>query len=180
MPIATINTALAVLTIIGQVIFVVVLAVLVLERKNSRLQTLRSFISRYALFAAFITALAATLGSLYYSEIARYTPCTLCWYQRIAMYPQVVLLGIAAFWRDRNIANYNITLSSIGGLVAIFHYREQIAATPLFACSAVGASVSCTERFTTHFGYITIPLMAATAFAMIILFLIAQKRRPAA
>src|SRR3989344_7617018 len=174
MPIPAVNTTLAVLTVIGQVIAVVVLFAL-LGRRQRHLSAVLAWVREHALTAAFVTALVSMLGSLFYSEIAGYAPCVLCWYQRIAMYPQVLLLGLAAFRRDQNIADYSIGMSVIGGLIAAFNYREQISATPLASCSAVGFSVSCSERFVTSFGYITIPLMAATAFAMIIVFLLTLK-----
>lgn len=179
MPIPAVNTTLAILTVIGQAVVVVVALALLFARRHPWLNALVGKFSEYALAAAFITALTAMLGSLYYSEIAGYAPCILCWYQRIAMYPQALLLGMAAWRRDRNIIDYGLALSVVGGLIAGFHYREQISATPLSPCSAVGYSVSCAERFVTHFGYITIPLMAATAFAMIIVFLLTLKRSPA-
>lgn len=174
MSITAINTTLAVLTVIGQVIVIFVVLFLVVRRLPHR-NAILNLIRGNALTAAFVTALVSMLGSLFYSEIAGYAPCVLCWYQRIAMYPQVLLLGLAAFRRDQNIADYSIGMSVIGGLIAAFNYREQISATPLASCSAVGFSVSCSERFVTSFGYITIPLMAATAFAMIIVFLLTLK-----
>ncbi|OGF23898.1 hypothetical protein A3H66_01205 [Candidatus Falkowbacteria bacterium RIFCSPLOWO2_02_FULL_45_21] len=119
------------------------------------------------------------LGSLFYPEIAQYAVCRLCWYQRIFMYPQAILLGLAAWRQDKNIALYSIILSAFGALIAAYHYYIQLsgalAAVP--SCSAVGYSVSCSERFIMQFGYITIPLMSLTAFLMIILIMVLQKKR---
>lgn len=176
--VAALNTTLSILTVIGQVIVVLIALVFFIRRLPYR-NAILNFIRSFALIAAFLTALIAMVGSLFYSEIAGYTPCVLCWYQRIALYPQVLLLGLAAFRRDRHIADYCLGLSVIGGLIAGFNYREQISPAPLASCSTVGFSVSCSERFVTSFGYITIPLMAATAFAMIILFLLTLKIPPA-
>ena len=118
-----------------------------------------------------IVALTGTLGSLFLSEIAGWTPCKLCWFQRIFLYPQVVLLGIALWKKDRGIAKYILTLSAIGAAIAVYHYSEQIHATffmdpgeTLEPCDQTG--VSCATTYTFRFGYITVPMMALTAFAL--------------
>lgn len=145
------------------------LALFIFSRKN-----FDQFIKRVAqhnLKLAFIVALTATLGSLFYSDIAKFTPCILCWFQRIFMYPQAILLGIAAYKRDYGIKVYATALSLVGGAISVLHYYEQITYNPLIPCASVGYSVSCTERFVMTYGYITIPLMALTAFALIIFLL---------
>ena len=71
-------------------------------------------INEFSLQFAFITALAAMLGSLFYSEIAGYYPCPLCWYQRIAMYPLAVVLGVALWKSDYGVYKYLIPISAIG------------------------------------------------------------------
>lgn len=158
-------SALSVLTILGQ-ISVVVLAVALLRGSS-----LRGWVSTHALTLMLITSLTATLGSLYFSDIALWTPCKLCWYQRIFMYPQVVLLAIALWKRDRGIAPYILALSVIGALIAAFHYSEQVLAVlypavidPNVPCDITGESCRSTPFF--HFGYITIPTMALTAFVL--------------
>ena len=75
------------------------------------------------LWGAFALAAIAMSGSLYFSEVANYIPCTLCWYQRIAMYPLVVLFGIAAVRRDRGIAPYGLVLSAVGAVIAVYHLQ---------------------------------------------------------
>lgn len=128
-----------------------------------------SWVGQRGLLLAFIVATVATLGSLFYSEIAGYEPCKLCWFQRIVMYPQAILLGIAWERRDKNIIPYALVLSGIGGIIAAFHYYLQLVPTsPLVPCSVVGVAISCTTREFTHLGYVTIPMMALTAFLLII------------
>jgi disulfide bond formation protein DsbB len=120
------------------------------------------------LLLSFIVALVATTSSLFYSEIAGFVPCTLCWYQRILMYPLIILLGIAFERKDRNIIPYVLTMTGIGSSISLYHYYIQLSPAGAFVpCSAVGISVSCTSREFTHLGYITIPMMAATAFLLI-------------
>jgi disulfide bond formation protein DsbB len=111
----------------------------------------------------------ATLGSLYMSEIRGLTPCRLCWFQRIFMYPQFVILSVAVFKRLKEVFPYTLVLSLIGGLIAIYHYFLQINPNPYAYCGDVGFSVSCSERFFTYFGYITIPWMSFNAFLIIFL-----------
>ena len=148
----------------AQILVLVILAAAFLRKEK----VLRFFGDNAVLFAL-IVALIATSGSLFYSEIAGYEPCKLCWFQRIFMYPQVLLLGLALWKKEgKQIAPYSVLLSSIGALIAGYHYLLQLDLVPSLPCSAVGYSVSCSQRFVMQFGYITIPLMAFTAFLLII------------
>ncbi|OIO44438.1 hypothetical protein AUJ64_00105 [Candidatus Pacearchaeota archaeon CG1_02_39_14] len=121
------------------------------------------------MFWMFLVSLVAMLGSLYYSEIAGYNPCTLCWYQRIFMYSQVFILGLASFRKDKKVMPYIYLLSAIGLLIAVYHYIMQLSQVDSVFCELVGYSASCSETFFLSMGYITIPLMAASAFLLIIL-----------
>jgi hypothetical protein len=134
------------------------------------------FVKKNALLLSLIVALTATLGSLFYSEIAGYAPCKLCWYQRIFMYPQVVLLGIAIWKKDIKIVNYVIPLSIIGALIASYHYYLQLGFKEDVACAVVGYSALCSDRFFLHYGYITIPMQALTAFLLIVALSYTLKR----
>ena len=133
-------------------------------------------VSKNYLKLALTVALTATLGSLFYSEIASFTPCKLCWFERIFMYPQVVLFGIAMWKKDTKIWIYSLSLSIIGAFISFYHYLLQIGILPAGSCDAVGRSVSCSKVFVMTFGYITIPLMAGTAFALLILLALAVKK----
>ncbi len=90
------------------------------------------------LYLAWLVALAATLGSLYFSEVRGFRPCVLCWYQRIAMYPLAVMLGIAALGGDLNIRRYVLPLAAVGWVVALIQNLEDWNVIPtLKACSAL-------------------------------------------
>jgi len=168
----TANQILSSLTVLGQII-ILVLVISFLFRENK----IVGFFSKKAIPFSFVVALIATLGSLFYSEIAGYEPCKLCWFQRIFMYPQVILLGITLWKKNGILVIYNsISLSVIGAVIAGYHYLLQIGLVPELSCAAVGYSVACSQRFVMNFGYITIPMMAFTAFAMIITFLLIKKR----
>lgn len=167
-----ISTLLSYLTLAGQLLIAVLLLLYFFDRENNFLQ----FVSKNAVFFAFVVALGATLGSLFMSEIVGYEPCKLCWYQRILLYPQVILLGLALWKKEKIVAARNsIALSAVGAGVAIYHYLVQLGVAPEPACDVVGLTVSCSQRFVMSFGYITIPLMSLTAFALILVLL---KLRP--
>ncbi len=130
------------------------------------------------LWFAFAVATTATLGSLYLSEIIGLVPCTYCWYQRIAMYPLVVILGIAAWRRDHRIRIYAASLASIGAVIAIYH--RTIQAFPDLGGGACAAGVPCTAAYFTIFGFVTIPYMALSAFALILAILYVDRINSAA
>ncbi len=168
--VSVINTMLGILTVAGQIVVIGGIILLVAKRKDA----LR-FLGQHGILFSFAVALVATLGSLFYSEVAGYEPCKLCWLQRIFIYPQALLLGMALWKKDRGITDYSIVLSAVGALIAGYHYLLQLGVAPSLPCAAVGYSVSCAQRFVMQFGYVTIPLMAFTAFLMILLFMISQK-----
>lgn len=126
------------------------------------------FIIKNKLFLALVVATTATLGSLFYSEVLKYEPCVLCWYQRILMYSQVPILLLAWSKKDLHVIPYSLILSSIGVVIAAYHYFIQVTPTESVVCSVVGYSTSCTQTFSMQFGYITIPMMALSAFLLII------------
>lgn len=165
------------LTLIAQIIlgiFVLLLILKRLDKNNKTIKRIVQFLSDYGLVFSFFIALFATFGSLFLSEVAHFTPCKLCWYQRIFMYPQVLLLGIATLKNDFGIKRYVLPMSIIGAGIAIYHYLLQVSPIPL-PCSDEIAN--CALKQINYFGYITIPLMSFTAFALIILFMVMSKKK---
>ena len=125
---------------------------------------------------AWLVAIAATAGSLYYSEIRRFMPCELCWYQRIFMYPLVLLLGLAVYRLDPGIRPYALAMSVVGGTISLVHYLEQ--KIPAFHPTACDATpIPCTTQYVNYFGFVTIPFMALVAFALITAALLALPRK---
>ncbi len=163
---------LSALTIVAQVAvlaFVVLRVVELLGGTRAPIDALASLLGRDALKLAWLVAAMAMFGSLYMSESRHFPPCVLCWYQRICMYPQVVLLGIAAIRRDWNIRVYSTVLALIGACISIYHYQlERFPKQHTIACSK---EIPCTTVWFEQFGYITIPLMALSAFALIVVIL---------
>lgn len=160
------------LTLVGQVWLIFLLLVLATRKKEPEI------FRKNGLILSFLISLTATLGSLFYSEIAGYEPCVLCWYQRILMYPQVILLFTAILKKEgRRIADYSIGLSFLGAILAGFHYYLQIKGTGSFVCSNVGYSANCSEAFFMDFGFVTIPLSALTAFLLIMVLMFFEKNK---
>jgi disulfide bond formation protein DsbB len=118
------------------------------------------------LFLAWASSLVATMGSLYFSEIMKYEPCVLCWYQRILMYPMVILLGVAYVRKDFQAALYSTILSGIGLIVSLYHYSIQKVSILTESAPACGR-VPCTGEYINLFGFITIPFLALTGFFII-------------
>ncbi len=123
-----------------------------------------STFDRNALLLAFawLVALVATLGSLYYSEVRNFIPCTLCWYQRIAMYPLVFLLGIANWRNDAGIRPYALTLSLLGLFWSSYHLLELW--VPGVAPNVCKGPIPCNVEYMPSF---PIPLQAGIAFLLI-------------
>lgn len=170
-----VTSVLGVLTVVAQ-IGIAIGFVAYLLPKNAVAQKGIAVVAQYAFPIAFGVATLATLGSLYYSEIAGYNPCKFCWFQRIFMYPQVLLLGIAWWRKDGWMSLYSVVLSGIGALVAFYHYLLQLGVAPEVPCSAVGISEACSQQFVMELGYITIPLMSLTAFLVILGAMLAYRR----
>ena len=118
------------------------------------------------LWLAWLVAAASMAGSLYFSEAANFTPCKMCWLQRIAMYPLAVLLLIAAVRRDRGFCIYAIALASIGALISAYHYL--IEWRPSLGSGACDITAPCTVPWFRQFGFVSLPLMALCGFAAII------------
>ena len=107
-----------------------------------------------------------TLGSLYFSEIKGYEPCSLCWYQRILMYPFTIILAIAIIKKDYEIAIYTTVLSLIGACISTYHVLIQ--KVPFFTDKAASCGrIPCTGDYINWFGFITIPMLALIAFVII-------------
>jgi disulfide bond formation protein DsbB len=123
------------------------------------------------LLLSWITSLIATIGSLYFSEIRHFIPCTLCWYQRIFMYPLAVILGIAFYRNDKEIFRYTLPLALIGMVISGYHtLLQKIPYLQQFEMCTSG--IPCAKDYLNWLGFITIPMMAFVAFTIITICLI--------
>ena len=129
------------------------------------------------LFVSWFIALAAMLGSLYYSEIKGLVPCVLCWYQRILFYPLVAILAVGIIRRDRGVPFYVLPLSIIGIGVALFQWLLQLGVIPEQAAPCT-LGVSCVTKYVEYFGFITIPFLSLVAFiATTIMMLLTLRKK---
>jgi disulfide bond formation protein DsbB len=126
-----------------------------------------SWLGPLANIGATIVAGTSTIGSLYFSEGAHFTPCRLCWYQRIAMYPLVVILVVALVAKDRHVHRYVLPLGSIGALVSMYHIAIE-RFPQLESSTSCDPNNPCSLKWVEEFGFVTIPTMALTAFLLII------------
>lgn len=125
----------------------------------------KKFLRENGMHLSWLLALIATLGSLYFSEIMHFIPCKLCWYQRILMYPLAVILGIAAVRRDYKLTIYVLPLTIWGACISVYHVLLQ---SGVFHESATGCGpIPCDVDYLNWLGFITIPMLAGTAFILI-------------
>ena len=119
------------------------------------------------IFCAWLVASVSTLGALFFGEVMRLTPCLLCWYQRIFMFPLALILPIGMFPYDRKVVRYALPLAALGWLFAAFHVLLIAGVIPedIKPCMQ---GVPCSEKVIEWFGFVTIPLLALLAFSTII------------
>jgi disulfide bond formation protein DsbB len=178
--VATFNLFFALLALVALAGALLVVASLVVP--HGPLRRARVDIGSAAPWLAALVAATCMAGSLYYSEVAHFTPCRLCWYQRICMYPLALLLSVAAVRRDRDIRVYAIPIALIGAAIAVYHFQLQQFPDQSTFCSA---DVPCTSKEVEELGFVTIPFMAFCGFAAITALLAAwtaplarPRRRP--
>jgi disulfide bond formation protein DsbB len=123
--------------------------------------------SRWLAFAVAATAMA---GSLWFSEVENFTPCKLCWYQRICMYSAAIVLLVGALRRDPNVRWYAVPLAGLGLVVSTYHYLLEW--YPQLETSACDISVPCTFTWYREFGFVTLSFSALCGFAAILALLL--------
>ncbi|MDD5175006.1 MAG: disulfide bond formation protein B [Sterolibacterium sp.] len=128
------------------------------------------------IFAAWLVASVSTLGALFFGEVMQLPPCVLCWYQRIFMFPLVLILPIGLFPFDRKVVCYALPLAVLGWLFAVFHVLLVAGVIPesIKPCTQ---GVPCSQKVIEWFGFVTIPLLSVVAFSAIVaLFVLAYSR----
>lgn len=128
------------------------------------------------LFLAWVLVTVSTLGSLFFSHVMEYTPCVLCWYQRICLFPLIIILTTGLFPFDKRVVAYALPLAIAGWLTAFYHNLLYSGIIPqeMQPCSQ---GVSCTEKYIDLFGFLTIPMLSLLSFSAIIALLILLKKR---
>jgi len=128
------------------------------------------------LFICWLIASISTLGSLFFSEIMNFSPCVLCWYQRICLFPLVLILLIGLFSFDKSVVKFALPLAITGWFIAFYHNLLYSGIIPesIQPCSQ---GVSCIEDYISLFGIFTIPMLSIIAFSTIVVLLFILKRR---
>lgn len=162
---ATVNGILASLALFAGGAGTLLLALLSVPATRHRIGRELAGEERVVLGLAWGVAAIATAGSLYFSQVVGFTPCVLCWYQRIAMYPLVLVLAVGALTSDGRVWRYGLPLSGIGLLIAAYHIALQN--RPALDVGTCSPDVPCTLRYVAVYGFVSIPVMAAGGFLLI-------------
>jgi disulfide bond formation protein DsbB len=150
--------------ILLQIFSVIALFLLFFRSKEKSRNFYLDFIDKHFLILGFAITFFASVFPLVYSEIVNFLPCYLCWWQRVFMFPLVLMFGVALWDKDRKVIRYALPLLCAGVLVSayqnFFYYFGETSSAP---CDASG--VSCYQHLVSEFGgYISIPMLALTAF----------------
>lgn len=159
-----ITQILSIFTVIAEVL-IIGIAVSVVFRKKGEWMVHR-ILRVHAPACAFFVSLFAVLASLFYSEVAGFAPCSLCWIQRVFMFPLPIILLYAWIKGSRRTEGIALAAALIGSAVATYNWFIQLGGTAFIPCPSSGES--CARIFFIQFGYVTIPVMSLTAFALII------------
>ncbi len=157
--------------IVAQVLCLLVLFLLFFGPKENKLLTI---IKENFVTIGFIFSLLIALSSLFYSQIVGFAPCALCWWQRVFIFPQVFLFGVAYFKKDKGILSYSFPLLITGMVIAFYHNYIYYFGEGLAPCDSSG--VSCVQRLVNEMGgYISIPSLSLTSFVILITILLVVK-----
>src|SRR5210317_828093 len=128
------------------------------------------------LFFCWLVASVSAMGSLFFSYVMEFAPCVLCWYQRIFLFPLVIILATGLFPVDKSVVKYALPLAIAGWLTAAYHNLLYAGIIPesIQPCSQ---GVSCTEEYINLFGFLSIPMLSLLSFSAIISLLIILKMR---
>lgn len=162
------------LGVIGtQVVTIVFLVMALYEWKTRRATSLGTLVSKVSMPIIFLSTFTSSAISLVYSEVFGFIPCSLCWFQRVFIYPIVIISGFSIFMKDRVFAPvYILALAIPGAIVALYQHYLQMGGSELIACPAT--VVSCAQRFLFEFNYITFPLLAFSLFMFVIVLIFAE------
>ena len=127
------------------------------------------------LFLCWLLASISTLASLFFSYVVGFAPCVLCWYQRICLFPLVIILAVGLFPFDKNVVKFALPLAIAGWLTALYHNLLYSGVIPedILPCTR---GVSCTEKYIELFGFLSIPMLSLLSFSAIIALLLLLKR----
>ncbi len=161
-------------TLALQVVTLGLIVALLLRHKIQGFNDVVRQLGGVAVPLAFALTLVTSALTLYYSDVLGFEPCPLCWWQRVFLYPQVILFALA-IWKGIAVRLISVALSVLGLGVALYHHALQMLPAGALPCPATGPS--CSQITLLEYGYITYPLMAATLFAFLIVLMFAHRAR---
>ncbi len=150
---------------IAGIIGIFFIAFLIFDIAKGRV--ISSLVSRWGMKLALVATVGSIALTLLYSDVFGIVPCGLCWFERIALYPQVLLLATAIYYKDMYMPRYGIVLSIFGLIISLYHHYIQMGGSEFIKCPASGAA-DCAKRFIFEFNFITFPLLAAILFTFLI------------
>jgi disulfide bond formation protein DsbB len=136
---------------------------------------MNTIFQKYAWLGAWVVSVVGMLGSLFFSLVMKLPPCDLCWYQRITLYPIVVILGVGMIRKDKTSIFYAYPLAVIGFVIAAYHNLLYYNILPEAAAPCI-SGISCTTRLIQWFGFLTIPLLSFISFSIVIVCLETVRR----
>lgn len=163
--ISTIQTFLPYGVVISHALIIILFLAILF--RNSWGRDIVNYVGKHAIVIGFLVALSAIGGSLFYSELVGFPPCVLCWWQRVFLYPQVLLFAVALWKRDRGVFAYSTALATFAGILALYHSYVYWGGESLLPCTALGGA--CSKIYVMEFGYITIPTMSLTIVLYLLL-----------
>ncbi|MFZ4099156.1 MAG: disulfide bond formation protein B [Chlamydiia bacterium] len=137
---------------------------------------MRDWLYRFGLYFAWFLATIATIGSLFFSDVLYFEPCSLCWYQRICLFPLAIILGLAAYDKNHYVVRYVLPLPILGSLFALYQILQQRIPgfSPINLC---GAGPHCDEDPLMLFGFLSIAMLAFAGFLAVTFFLVCARPR---
>lgn len=161
----TTNIVLSVGSLIAQILFILIL----LSLSVKKLSPIKTLVEKHGVLLAFLTMFFAMTGSIFYSNVIGFEPCVLCWFQRIFIFSQVVLLLTALVKKmdKKIIGNLLLPMSVVGGIFSLYHYYIKMTGNSPLPCAAFSTgNTDCAKQLVLEFGYINIPMMALSAFLL--------------
>ncbi len=148
------------------IVFVVRATYLIVFKKRC---PIAPFVTDHVFLIGSALSFAGISLSLFYSEVLKYAPCDLCWYQRIFLYPQVFMFLYAWYKKDYAVLRYSTVLSIVGASIALYHHMLQIGYDLMKPCSDAPFAVDCAKPSFVEFGFITFPMMSFVLFSILVI-----------
>jgi disulfide bond formation protein DsbB len=139
------------------------------------------FLAKYVWYMLMLVSISGVATTLLYSEYFGFVPCSLCWLQRIALYPQAIMSVVAYKVRDQVFFPlYGIVISAIGLVVAVYHYIYQMVPKEVLQAGALpclaDGTADCADKVMNVFGFVTFPMLSAITFAFLIVVFLHMRR----